>query len=460
MPAPSSTPPGPRGLPIVGNLFEMYWDEGITTILRWMHEHGELVRAQAGPRTFWLINHPDTIRRVFQENTANYQKSYSHRELEIGLGKGLLTSDGALWAHHRKLVTPSLQARYHPRFFAITVAETEARLQTWDGASGPLDISAEMMPLTLGIAGHAFMSSDLSRDAPKVATAMDVLRHYIEARTLNPINLPHAVPTPASLRARRAVRALDETIYGIIRARRSRADPGDDVLGVLLRALDDGGMTDQQLRDELVTLMVAGHETSAAGLAWTFYLLSQHPEVEQRVANEVDAVLEGRPPTYADLPRLVTVGRVIDESLRMYPPLWWIDREAIGPDTLGGYAVKPGDLVIASPYTMHRNPTYWPDPETFDPDRFAPERAATRPRFTYLPFGMGPRACVGASFALMEMKVIVAMVVQRYRLSLVPGHIVVPESQITLRPRGGLPMRVTPRAACHPPAANIRRWSP
>ncbi|MDP3767798.1 MAG: cytochrome P450, partial [Dehalococcoidia bacterium] len=256
-------------------------------------------------------------------------------------------------------------------------------------------------------------------------------------------------PTPTNLRFRRAMRTLDDIVYGMIEARRNNGADKDDLLSMLLEARDEEtgeGMSDKQLRDEVFTMFTAGHETTAAALAWTWYLLSQHPEAEGRLHNELGSVLSGRTPGLDDLQRLPYTRMVIEETLRLYPPVWSIGRMALREDTVLGYRIPAKGQVLLSSYVTHRHPEFWDEPERFDPERFAPERAASRPRYAYFPFGGGPRQCIGNEFAMMEAQLALATLAQRYRLRLVPGQVVEPEPAVTLRPRHGVMVTVEARS--------------
>jgi cytochrome P450 len=266
------------------------------------------------------------------------------------------------------------------------------------------------------------------------------------------IRVPPYIPTPGNVRFKRAKKTLDDVVYGLISERRAAAaksrDFGGDLLGMLMAATEEGssaGMDDRQLRDEIITMILAGHETTANLLSWTFHLLSKHPEVERRVREEARRVLGDRDPVLEDVRSLEYTKMVIEEALRLYPPAWVFERQAIAPDTLGGYPIEPGAIVALCPYVLHRHPDHWENPEGFDPERFRPERAEKRPRYAYLPFGGGPRTCVGNHFAMMEAQILLAMIVREQRLELEPSHRVVLDPVITLRPKHGIKVRRRPQ---------------
>jgi cytochrome P450 len=331
------------------------------------------------------------------------------------------------------------------------VRTVREHLDRWERLTNgeTVDASREFMGLTLRIVGRTLFSTDIDDSDGHIGAAITTLQRFLNDRETAVVKVPLSIPTPANRKARAALEVLDGMVFEIIDRRRTSGSTGDDLLGMLLDARDErthDGMSDQQLRDEVMTLVLAGHETTASAMAWTMMLLSQSPIVERHAAEEVRTVLGGRAPTFEDLPRLRYVSMVVQESLRLYPPAWAIERVALADDEIGGFTIPAGGLVVISAYTMHRHPLYWEDPEGFDPERFAPERAEHRPRGAYIPFGAGPRICIGNQFALMEAQLVLAMILQRYRLDLVPGHPIVPEPLITLRPRDGMPMRIYRRS--------------
>jgi cytochrome P450 len=384
-------------------------------------------------------------------------------------GLGLLTSEGDLWQRQRRLLQPPFTARAVTRFDHVMTSTAETLLARWQAASAqgqPVDVHRGMLELTLRIIGRSMLGVDLDQEGGRVAAAYHQACQLLDRRFAAVADLPLAIPTPANLRMRRALRTLDDFIYRLIDERRAASSapqaappepidlaaagpagrPERDLLDKLLNASEAGtGMSRQQVRDELMTMFFAGHETTAQALTWTWYALSQHPDVEARLHDELDHVLAGRPPTAQDLAQLPYTRRVVDETLRLFPPVWLFPRGAIHEDQLGGYHVPAGSLVFPCPYLIHRHPDAWERPETFDPDRFTPERFNDRMRAAYIPFGVGPRACLGNHYALQEAVLLVALFAQRYRFRLLPGHRVEPQSAITLYPAGGLPMRLEPR---------------
>jgi cytochrome P450 len=329
---------------------------------------------------------------------------------------------------------------------------TLAMLQRWQGQrEHPVDIPLEMTQLTLRIAGLTLFNLDLSNDADTVGHTFSRILPPLTKYSLVPFP-PLWVPTPGNRRLQAGIETLNHLVYSMISERRKQLTDSDmetgDLLSMLLSARDEEtgeGMSDQQVRDEVMTLLLAGHETTAATLIWTWYLLSEHPEVEQRLHEEVDRVLGGQHPTVERLGDLPYTRNVIQEAMRLYPPAFFIIRHAIADDEIGGYPVPANSLIFLMAHMVHRHPAFWEEPEHFDPDRFTPERSANRPRYAYIPFGGGPRLCIGNSLAMMEAQLVLATVAQRYCLRLVPGHPVEPHVLVTPHPRHGLPMTLHPR---------------
>ncbi len=326
---------------------------------------------------------------------------------------------------------------------------TLERWTTLSAGEQPIDICAEMSRLTLRVAGRTLFGTDLTHAADAVGPSLIEALALMNTRAMGFVQLPMWIPTPTNWRLSRALGTLDRLVMEIIENRRLAGDERHDLLGILLSAKDTEsgeGLSTRQLRDEVMTFVLAGHETTAVALTWTFHLLSQHPEVESRVRKEVDLILGRRLPTFDDLPELRFMRMVIEEATRLYPPVWAIFRQAIGSDSIRDFKVPEAAGIAICPYVTHRHPRLWPDPDRFDPERFAPERVRDRHRFAYIPFGGGPRLCIGSEFALMEAQLVLAMTLQRYRMRPMSGRTIEPESRLTLRPRGGLPMGVSPLA--------------
>jgi cytochrome P450 len=413
-------------------------------------EYGPLVCFQFLAWPLYLITHPDHIKYILQENYLQYNKDvFDYQLLKHFLGNGLLTNEGDSWLRQRRLMQPAFHRQRIAAFGKLMTETTLAHMQRWKPftqSNTPLDMAVEMMRLTLHIVCKALFSVDVTDEADTIGSAFSVVNRHLAQRSSSP--LPLSLPVPGNLRFRSAVHALDKVVHEIIRQHREQKMETDDVLSMLLQTRDEEtgeGMNDQQLHDEVITLLLAGHETTANALSWTWYLLSQHPEVEQQLHHELKEVLSGRLPTSEDLPRLPYTQMVIQESIRLYPPSWIISRNAVAEDAIGGYAIPAHAPILLLPYVTHRHPAFWQDPERFDPERFTPEQIATRPRYAYVPFGGGPRQCIGNTFAMTEAQLILATVAQQYRVALVPGQVISPEPLITLRPRNGLFMTLQRR---------------
>ncbi len=442
-------PPGPSGLPVLGVLPAMkrnptavYMDAAL--------RYGDVSHIKIGPRDGYLVTDPRDIRHVLQDNARNYHKGSLYQKLKVALGNGLVTSEDAYWLRQRRIAQPAFHRERIAASASVMAQEATETGNRWEAialASGSVDVLQEMMHLTEKIVLRAMLGSDPDMLA-ETARAWSVVNEYI-GESLWSLGITDSWPTPRNRRFRRALVVLDRTIFSVIeQRRRSRAD-NDDLVSLLLSARDPDtgeGMTDQQLRDEVMTIFLAGHETTALAATWAWYLLAQHPEIRRQLENELDAALGGRAPSYQDVERLTYTRMVVEETMRLYPPAWGFSRTALGPDRIGEYDLPPGWLVFVIPWVMHRHPKYWDDPERFDPERFTPARSAARPKFIYLPFGAGPRQCIGNHFAMTEAQIIVATLAQRYRLHLVSGQRVEPQPLITLRPRHGVTMVIEARA--------------
>lgn len=417
--------------------------------------YGDVACFRVGPIRFVSVADPALAQQVLVRNHHGYVKSPSYEGLALVLGRGLVTSDGAHWRRQRKLAQPAFH-RQRLALLADTMAQcVRELLDDWEARSDlRVDVHEEMMQLTLRIVGRTLFGTDLGSDLGDLGPAITTCLHKANQYAESLIKVPLWVPTPSNLRFARAKRRLDAIVHEIIERRRADDQPRDDVLGMLMSAVDEdgqGGMTDQQLRDEVMTLFMAGHETIANAMSWAFLLLHQHPEVAQRVRAEVRAVLGGRAPGFEDLPRLPYAGQVLDEVLRLYPPAWIVERQAVVADRLGPWDIPAGTIVAVSPWVMHHHPGLWEDPERFSPERFSPERVEGRPKHAYLPFGAGPRVCIGNNFALMESKIILTMVLPRFSVEVSDPDAVQLDPRVTLRPRDGMPGRLRP--VTDPPSA-------
>ena len=387
------------------------------------------------------------VEQVLQANWSNYSKGFFYKRLATFAGNGLLTSEGDLWLRQRRLAQPAFHRARIARL-ADLMAQTVADMcDEWDRNSTdkPFDLAGEMMRLTLQIAARALFGTEMhGAAAHRFHELMNIGMAHVEHRT-NPLTLPENVPTPRNKRFLWAKAELEKWILEIVHKRRCGSEKGDDLLQMLVDARDEEtgeGMSDAQLFDEVITLLIAGHETSADALAWGFSLLARHPEKREILESE-SAKLNGHLPTMDNLDSLPYARQVFEESLRLYPPFWAIGREALGDDEIGGFEVKARSTVLLPPFLTHRHPEFWPDPERFEPDRFLPAESAKRPKFAYFPFGGGPRLCIGQSFGLMEGQIALSVITARFRLELAPFEKLVMDPSPTLRPHGGLWMTRT-----------------
>jgi cytochrome P450 len=439
-------PPGPRGGPLFGSLRRLRRDP-LGFFLELRARYGDVAHFRAGPYRVYLLSHPDLVREVLVTRHHSFMKSQVLQEAKRVLGEGLLTSEGDLHRRQRRLLNPLF---HHDRIasYAGVMAECAARLAERWRPGAVVDVHQEMSRLTLAIVGRALFGADVEDAAAhRVAWALRAAFDMYE-RFLTPYaRYVERLPLPSNRRFERARRALDEVLFELIRERRAEGDRGD-LLSRLLSARDEeeghGPMTDRQARDEAMTLFLAGHETTSLALTWAWYLLSDHPEAEARLHEEVDRVLGDRLPGASDVPALAHTRRVLAEAVRLYPPAWAMGRRALEDVEVGGGVVPRGATVVMSQYLIHRDPRWWRDPDRFDPDRWL-EPEGHRPRFAYFPFGGGPRVCIGEDFAWTEGVILLATLARRWRLRLVPGHPVALAPRITLRPRHGMPMTVEPR---------------
>jgi cytochrome P450 len=406
----------------------------VGALLRLAMRDGDVAKYRGGPEPAYLVSKPEFIKRVLADNHANYSKeTFINSMFKAAVADGLLTSEGAPWRRQRRLMQPAFHWERLVTLAGAMTDSTLAMLDRWEPAAEtgePLDIAAEMGSLTLRITGQVLFGVDIAEDMDRIGKEIaEGLRNIIS-------------PQKASFQA--GMKQLHELVDGIVA--RCRAAPTPSVVSMLMEARDEEtgrAMDDTELRDEVVTLLLAGHETTANSLSWTWFLISQHPDAAARFRSEVRQALDGRAPGIVDLSRLPYTRMVMEESLRLYPPAWILGRKALGPDRLGEHEIPAGSTVAISPYVVHRLPQYWERPLEFDPERFAPERSP-RPPYTYLPFGGGPRLCIGHNLAMIEAQLILATVAGRYDLRLPPGHVVEAERLFVLRPRGGLPMHIVP----------------
>ena len=430
--------PGPHGFLLLG-MRPQRWRNPLAFLIDIAQRYGDVVNLDSG--RLYLVNHPTHIKHVLLDNHRNYRKDHNSR-FERLLGTGLLTSDGAFWRRQRRALQPAFHREQIAVATTIMANATMTMVNRWEAYAThgqPFDVVPELMRLTLQIVGQALFSTDMSGAADTMRWAFTTVLEHITRLSL--LSFPTWLPTPGNRQFQQALDVLDQVVFRLMTERRHRHAPVDDLLTLLMEAHDaetGAPISERQVRDEVMTILFAGQETTATALAWMWYLLATHPIVEQRLRAELAAVLGGRTPTREDLPKLVYTRMVIDEALRLYPPAWAFARVTQADDELGGYRIPAGATVTVSPYLMHRHPAFWEHPERFDPDRFAPDLAAGRPRFAYIPFGGGPHQCIGNAFALTEMQIVAATVAQNYRLHLLTRHRIEPYPLVTLRPRHGI----------------------
>lgn len=415
-----------------------------------LSKRGDIVRFR-GLWTSYLLTDPVHIEHVLQTNNRNYHKGRVYKELIPSTGEGLFVTDGEVWRRQRRLAQPAFHRDRIASFAKIMTASTEEMLERWRNSAEtgtPVDVGAEMLQLTLGIVGKALFSRDLGYGADVVNRAFDVIREHTMRRLTSFFKLPQSFPTPRNRRFREAVATADQLVYEIIAERRNENGTRDDLLSMLMAARDEEtgeAMSDKELRDQALTIIGAGYETTTQALSWTWYLLAKHPQVEERLHDELESVLGRRTPVLEDLPSLQYTLMIFQEAMRLYPPAWMLSRTAVEDDEIGGRHIPAKAEILLLLYATHRHPKYWDSPDEFDPENFSPEKTAARPRYAYFPFGGGPRQCIGNSFALMEAQLIIATVAQKYRLTLSAGQTVESEPSVTLRPRGGIKMTLLER---------------
>jgi cytochrome P450 len=411
-------------------------------------EYGDLAYFRLGRQHVYLVNHPDLVREILVANQGNFTKSRALQRARILLGEGLLTSEGHHHVRQRRLVQPAFH-RERLAAYARVMSEYAVRVgERWKPGT-TLEISEEMMHLTLSVVGKALFSADVESEASEIGQAMTTVLKMFRMLMMPFSEYIEKLPLPAIRRFEKARARLDSTIYGLIHARRQSGEDAGDLLSMLLLAQDEetGGarMTDTQVRDEALTLLLAGHETTAQALTWTWYLLSQNPQCERLLHEEIDSVLQGRVPSFEDLPRLRYTEMVFAEALRLYPPAWAIGRKAKENFELAGMTIAGQSICILSPYVVQRDARWFPDPERFDPERWTPEARESRPKFSYFPFGGGARVCIGERFAWMEGVLTIATLAQKWKLKLVANQRVEPLALITLRTKHGMRMMLERR---------------
>lgn len=442
---------GPRGLPIIGVIRDVRKDV-LGWLMRTAAEHGPVAQYRFGLARAYLVTHPDGLKHVLRDHVKNYSKMhFSYSLVRRIVGNGLLTSEGETWLKQRRLAQPAFHRARITAMAQQMVRAIAELAEQWGEAQrtgAPRHVVRDMMALTLRIVGEALFGTDVRAEIQSVSASFNVLSEQIVDRFRSLRLIPPVLPTAYDRAFRQAHHALREVVTRVIAERRKRTEDQGDLLSMFMLARDEETgeqMDDAHLQNEVLTMMIAGHETTATALSWAWALLEQNPGPEQLLHAELDSVLGGRLPTADDVPRLVYTRRVLDETLRLYPPVYVLSRKVLEDDTVCGYQVLGGSSLDMSPYVTHRLPEFWPDPERFDPDRFTPEKIAARPRYAYFPFLGGPRQCIGNSFALMEGTLILATLAQRFRPRVVAGYRLAPEPLITLRPARELPALITAR---------------
>lgn len=441
-------PPGPRGLPLLGSLFAFGGDPlgFLTTCAR---DYGGVAGFRIGPQRFLALSDPAEVERVLVKEHREFPKSQQFwRQVKALFGNGLLISDGPYWQRQRRLAAPAFAGQRLTGNAAVMVDVSERAMAGWRTGE-PRDLHTDMMALMLRVAAKTMFGSELEDDVAVMEASLNDALDEVAARVARPFVIPDAVPLPGHVRYQRGIARMQAVVERVIQERRAAPGAANDLLSALMSARDEDGsaMTDVQLRDEVINFLLAGHETTALVLSWTIHLLTQHPEIDARLAEEARAVLGDRSATIEDMPRLRFTEHVITESMRLYPPAWALTREPRQDCTIGGYRVRAGTSIWLGIWVLHRDPRVYDAPEEFRPDRWADGLAKRIPRFSYMPFGGGPRICIGNRFGLIETVLILATLVRRYRFAAVPDRPVVPFPSITLRPKGGVWARLEEREA-------------
>ncbi len=433
--------PGPRWSPIVGHVNQ--WRRDPIKVLTDAARYGDVVHLRLPGETY-LLNHPKHVKHVLQDNHQNYRKGWVFDRIKPYWGESLLTTEGDKWRRQRLRIQPSFRREHTAEFAPIITRRTAEMLDRWERArqdGRELVLYNEMTRLALVIIADVLFGVELWADASEMTGAVQTALRILKERVAALAPLPLWIPTRDNRRFNRAMRTLNSGVSSMVNRNRSAGEQPRNFLAMLMNARDSETgerMTDRQLHEETIGMLQQGHDTIGEALAWTWYLLSLHPEIERKLHREVCETLHDRVPVVADVERLKYTTLVVQETLRVFPPVWLIPRDAIADDEIGGFRIPAGSTILLSPYLTHRHPDFWENPEAFDPERFLPERSVGRPRYAYYPFGGGPRLCMGVEMAMMEIVLIVAMVAQRYRLHLVSGHREEPECIIDMVPRYGV----------------------
>ncbi|MFN3650932.1 MAG: cytochrome P450 [Armatimonadota bacterium] len=444
-------PPGIHGFAAMGLMREAR-ERPLEVFPRLHRQFGDVVRVGlGGPLLYYLLFHPDGAEQVLAHNHKGYRKGLVNAQFEVLDGNGLVTSEGSFWQRQRRLAQPAFHRQRIAALAGVIVEDAADLAEEWSErarSGAAVDVVPEMLRLTLRIAARTLFGVELGRDPGEIEWAVDVARDHITHRMYRPF-YPRSLPTPRNRKFWRARRLLDDVVYGIIRERRAapaEAAERHDVLTLFLQARDEEtgeGMSDLELRDEVMTMLMAGHESTAVTLSWVWYLLAMHPHMQEKLRAEIDRALGGRRPTWDDLARIPYARMVVEETLRLYPTVWALSRQAIQDDEIGGYRIPAGGYATPCAWVIHRRPDLWPEPDRFQPERFDPERAPERHRFAYFPFGGGPRKCIGSQFALAEAQLVLITLLQRFEVSLPVGEPPLElDAQLSLRPKHGVRLRL------------------
>lgn len=441
--------PSAKGLPLLGNLLDMR--EPLSFFMKAAQTHGGLIRLRFGRQQVLLVSEPDYVKHILLDNYHNYIRGTFVQNARLLLGNGLAMVDGNPWLQQRRLMQPA----FHKKRLAQLVDTIGKTVDDWvarwpQGTQQPIDLAEEMMTLTLRIIVKTMFSLNDERTSDTLANAFNVAQAFIYQRTYSIYAPPMWVPTPKNRRFLQAVETVDAIIYQLIAQRRQHPAGTADLLSMLLEARDaenGTGMSDKQLRDEIITFFFAGHETTATTLAWAWYVLMTNEEINGRFYTEISTVLNGRLPTFADLIRLSYTHQLFQETLRFYSPVWIFARQSVANDVIDGYLIPANSNILISPYITHHNSTLWPNPDAFDVHRFDAEKVSQRNRFAFYPFGGGAHLCIGQNFATMEAQIILAHIAQSFELSLVPGHPIAYKPEVTNRPRHGILATLRPRSS-------------
>lgn len=433
-------PPGPEGLPFIGSLIDYYGDP-LGFLTRISAEYGDIVYYKVGSRRIYLLNHPDHIKDVLVTHNRNFTKSHALGRAKIVLGEGLLTNEGDSHLKQRRIIQPVFHHKRIRTYGDIMADRAHRAGGDWQNGD-VVDIQKEMNRLTLAIVSKTLFDADVESESDDIVESLTDIVNLFPRFIVPYSEIVDRLPLPSNNRCYEALDRLNGIIYRLIEERRSAAGSKEDLLSMLLEAQDEEGngegMSDRQVRDEAITLFLAGQETMANSLAWTWYLISRHPEIEKKLHEEIDAVLNGRLPTVDDLGKLPYTHKALKEAMRLYPPAWAVARRTVEDYSVGGYTVPSGADIFMSQYVVHRDSRFYPNPLEFDPDRW--DKESDIPKFAYFPFGGGPRRCIGEPFAWMEGVISIATLASRWKMRLVPNQRIVPDPLITIRPKYGIKM--------------------